>query len=270
MDPLKYLFEGKLPAPENYEQVRLDWANNSYFEKKEVYDCPVCKDKGIVYQMGSLGLPVALPCQCAVRDRERERYGNALASSGLGGRFLKQTFDNFQTQARWMEEMKRTAKVWAEGNVGWLLLCGQSGCGKTHLGLAACKERLDRRGQVPLVLSWRDYFSSQSKTQDKEQYLEKLRKAKEAALLYIDDFLKTARNCWDIPAWEQDLAFELLDYRYNAGLDTVISTEWTPRELLEMNEAIGGRILHAAGRNLFVVSRDSAKNHRLNHRQAEA
>jgi len=87
----------------------------------------------------------------------------------------------------------------------------------------------------------------------------------ELELLYIDDFLKTARNPWDIPSWEQDLAFELLDYRYNTGLDTIISTEWSVSELLDISEALGGRILQAAGRSIFQVEKNRGNNYRLGH-----
>lgn len=262
MEKLEYTFAGNGPVPENYEQMRVDWANAAKFERKERYDCEKCWDKGIIAFLGEAGLPAYRECLCAENKRKRRQYSDAMASSGLGSRFQTQTFENFQVLDRWMADMKKTAQIWAEGNVGWLLLCGQSGCGKTHLGLAACKDRLLKRGQTPLVLAWRDYFGNQSKIQDKEKVLDMVRQAKEARLLYIDDFLKTARNYWEVQSWEQDLAFELIDHRYNMGLDTVISTEWLPEELREMNEAIAGRIYHAAGRNICVIKKDKNKNFR--------
>ena len=262
MEKLEYSFAGKGPAPENYEQLRVEWANAAVFEKKDHYECDICKDKGWIARLGELGMPVYRDCDCTDLKRNRKKYADALAASGLGTRFQTQTFENFQIQERWMAEFRKAVMAWVESERCWLLLSGQSGCGKTHLAMAACRARLVKRGQNPLVLSWRDYFGAQSRGNNKEKVLDMIRQAKDAPLLYIDDFLKTARNYWDVPSWEQDLAFELIDYRYNMGLDTVISTEWLPEELREMNDAIAGRIHHAAGRNICVIPKDPAKNFR--------
>lgn len=241
---------------------RVKWFNEHPFETKEHYDCPICLDKEIIQWVRENGNLASYPCECVKRKADQKRYAQVMAHSGLDKRYQRQTFENFQVHAPWMRDMLNTARLWAAGSIGWLLLCGQSGCGKTHLGLAACMERYHSRGQVPMILSWREFFTSQSKTAQKEAFLQRLREPKEAQLLYIDDFLKTARNPWEVPDWEQDLAFELIDYRYNTGLDTVISTEWTPEELRSINEAIAGRIIHAAGKSRVVVAKDPKKNFR--------
>ena len=65
---------------------------------------------------------------------------------------------------------------------------------------------------------------------------------KNCQVLYIDDFWKTQQGQQPSPA-DVRLAFDLLDYRYcNRKLITIISTERTVSELLDIDMAVGGRI----------------------------
>ena len=59
------------------------------------------------------------------------------------------------------------------------------------------------------------------------------------------------------------LAFEIFNYRYNNRLSTIISTEKTPQELVEIDEATGSRIAEMCGKNIYAIRRDPKRNYRL-------
>ena len=57
-------------------------------------------------------------------------------------------------------------------------------------------------------------------------------------------------------------AFEILNYRYNCPeLITILSSELTEDELLDVDEAVGGRIYERA--RAFTIGRSREKNYRL-------
>ena len=59
------------------------------------------------------------------------------------------------------------------------------------------------------------------------------------------------------------MAFELLDYRYNNDLITILSSELTFDRLLSLDEAIAGRIREKCGPFLVNIARAAGKNYRL-------
>ncbi|MGN1223616.1 MAG: hypothetical protein ACI4TG_00765, partial [Ruminococcus sp.] len=59
------------------------------------------------------------------------------------------------------------------------------------------------------------------------------------------------------------IAFELLDYRGRNQMTTILSTEWTTPQLMEIDEAITGRIIKMAQEYSIDVKKDRAKNYRL-------
>ena len=70
---------------------------------------------------------------------------------------------------------------------------------------------------------------------------------KKAEVLYIDDLFKTGRNPDGSEpkptAADINAAFEIINYRYNnPALLTIISSELNEDELLDIDEAVGGRI----------------------------
>lgn len=60
-------------------------------------------------------------------------------------------------------------------------------------------------------------------------------------MLYIDDFFKGKVSDGDI-----NLAFTLINARYDRRCRTIISSEWSLAEILNLDEAIGSRIRQRA------------------------
>ena len=83
---------------------------------------------------------------------------------------------------------------------------------------------------------------------------------KNAPVLYIDDLFKGAERPTQ---GDLNLAFELLNYRYNdERFCTIISTEKLIGELIEIDEAIGSRIAERSKGHMVNLNRDPSRNWR--------
>jgi len=221
--------------------------------------CEECGNKGYIAYCDDEGHYTLGYCK---KCRSRRSTKRSLALSGMEELFERYSFLNFDNWSPWAQSMKQVALDWAKGGRGWLMLCGQPGSGKTHLAVAACGYRLGRKDQQVEALSWREFVGGQMNRENTGRQEEMERKMG-AELLYVDDLFKTARGRKEILPWEVEIFFELINHRYAKRLDTVITTEWTPGELLSIDEAIGSRLIEMAGKHLFTVGKDAGKNYRL-------
>ena len=239
------------------KQIRCDMYNRTREEPKEV-PCELCMNRGFFMRLRPNGYEYLVPCQCQNIHATRR----SLEASGMRELFERHDFPSFREHSPWAKTMKQKALHWAKEGSGWLLLCGQPGTGKTHLALAACGYRLGRQNQRVEFLPWREFVKVQMDI-DHPQRASQMEKMKQAKLLYIDDLFKTAGDKKSNLGWEADIAFELINYRYNNRLDTVITTERGTDELLGIDEAIGSRILEMAGEHAVTVEKGAGKNYRL-------
>lgn len=98
---------------------------------------------------------------------------------------------------------------------------------------------------------------------DAATYHSLLEPLKTCSVLYIDDFWKT-QSGMRVTNADVKLAFDLLNYRYcNPHLITMISTELTTKNLLNMDEAVGGRILEMTEPDFMLEFFGVQKNWRL-------
>ena len=79
-------------------------------------------------------------------------------------------------------------------------------------------------------------------------------------LLYIDDLLKGRTTDTDL-----NILYEIINYRYMNYGPMVISTEKTPEQLIDFDEAIGGRILEMC-RPYIIRLEGRELNHRMDRR----
>lgn len=90
---------------------------------------------------------------------------------------------------------------------------------------------------------WRDVaVQAKANVNDDEVYADIVGPLKRVKCLYIDDLFKVGKGK---PPTDGDvnLAFEILNSRYNDSSKlTIISTERTMEELLDIDEAVGSRI----------------------------
>jgi len=139
-----------------------------------------------------------------------------------------------QRNLRWVFERCR---AFAEDPRGWLVLRGGPGCGKTHLAAAIANFRLEL-GMPAILLTVPDLldflraaFGPDASTTFDERFLQ----IKTAELLILDDFGTESGT-----AWAQEKLFQILNYRYNGHLPTVVTTN---RELEEIELRVRSRLV---------------------------
>ena len=226
------------------------------------YDCPKCRNRGSIAVPKEEGGIYCRECDC-MRIR---RCIWEMEKSGLKNIIREKTFDAFTATEPWQKAIKAGAAAYAENPAGWLLMCGQSGSGKTHLCTAVCRHRL-LAGDEVRYMPWRDAAAEmKALSLDNERRAEILRGFKSAQILYIDDLYKTGKaldGSSNPTGADIGLAFEIINHRYINHLPTIVSTEKTPQELVEIDEATGSRIIEMAGRNVYSIARDTKRNYRL-------
>lgn len=140
------------------------------------------------------------------------------------------TFVNFNYQptgpdlpeqvARKLKHAVDTARIYAKGPEGWLVLLGETGCGKTHLAAAIAHQQRDSGGScmfvvVPDLLERLRADIHSERGFDGPEFLDRVRTA---AFLVLDDL-----GVHSATPWAQEKLFQILNYRYNAKLPTVIT-----------------------------------------------
>jgi len=262
-------------TPLEWERAKADSFNTSYGtrDKEDGYNCDTCRNKAIIARVETSAdgffRTVYTPCKCEDTRISIMR----MKRSGLKDIIKDYTFDKFDAVEPWQKAIKTAAMEYAKKPEGWFFLGGQSGAGKTHLCTAICREFL-LAGKRVIYMLWRDEIvkikdaakGASDFDGDARELHKLLDKYKTADVLYIDDLFKTGRaqdNSMPKPtAADINYAFEIINYRYNnPGLLTIISSELTEDELLDVDEAIGGRIYERA--TSFTIGRSRERNYRI-------
>lgn len=233
------------PSPSNMTEAvekLLAMRIQSYNEAREEHgsglpDCPDCKGKGFI-AFAQDGNMVVRYCKCASEVKSRRRAQKA----GLASLYDLYTLDTYTTSTPWQARLKEKAEAYIAGKRGWFFLCGRSGSGKSHLTCAIARA-LIREGMAARYLMWRSDAPRLKAILRDQTDLEALREFTDAELLIIDDLWK-GRTVTDA---DINLTFELLNRRYNnLNALTLISTEKTLDEIIDIDEAIAGRIRERA------------------------
>lgn len=255
-------------TPREYEQFKADGLNaaEGNLHEEDGYHCRECKNKGYIvlvkeYHSGSFS-QVCSPCKCVSVRNSIMR----MKRSGLKDIIKDYTFEKFDATETWQKVIKKAAVEYAEDPHGWFFLGGQSGAGKTHLCTAICREFLLSGKSVRYML-WRDdIVRIKGAVTDSEEYSKLIDEFKKVDVLYIDDLFKTGKAADQSQqrptAADISVAFEIINYRYNnPAMLTIISSELTEYELIDIDEATGGRIYERS--KAFTIGRDRSRNYRI-------
>lgn len=211
-------------------------------------DCPLCLNRGYTVVVDTRGNRRIRDCSCMAQRRALKN----LERSGLAKVLDIYTFDTWQVREPWQGRFLQAAKEYAAVPEGWFCATGRPGTGKTHLCTAICGELLKRGVEVRYVL-WRD-FSTRAKAvvNDGDEYRALLDPLERVKVLYLDDLFKTGKGQAPTSA-DCNLAFELLNARYADPTKlTIISSELSMGELLDVDEAIGSRIYERSKHGHYV------------------
>ncbi len=220
---------------------------------EESFKCPICQDRGYVVERRN-GELVSWECKCAVRKRNMAR----IKRSGLATLAEMYTLQRYKTPEPWQQTAKKKAEEYLAAPAGrWFVISGTPGSGKTHLCTAIAVQMMQAGRDVRYML-WREEAPRiKALVNDRDEYDPEMEQLKTVDVLYIDDFLKGAK----VSDGDINLAFELLNARYNRRRPTIISGERNIEELLEIDEAIGSRIYERS--KGFCIVTPPGKNWRL-------
>ena len=260
----------KVQPPTSFDPWALEKARAESFNAEALppdetgWDCPICKNRGRIYEVQPLpdGSPhhVIRTCKCM----ETRATIRRMQESGLEKIISDNLFPKFDAAEPWQQTLKTAAMEYAKAPEGWFFIGGQSGCGKTHLCTGISREEL-LRGKRVVYMMWRDHAPRLKAAVNEADYASLVDPYKKAEVLYIDDLFKTGQTAGKaLPsAGDINLAYEIINYRYVSKLPTIISSEFLLQELVDIDEALAGRIAQMAGPNAFSINLDRGKNYRL-------
>lgn len=220
------------------------------------YDCSLCEDRGYIFKIQD-GYEVAVPCECLEKKQSVEK----MARSGLTEAFKQRTFKTFIVNNEWQLEAKAKAMDYSKNfkeTKASLMLSGQPGSGKTHIGVATMLRLIENNtGCV-----YREYISMltdlKQTSMDEEEYIRSLEKYINPPVLFLDDFLKGEPTVAD-----RKHVYKIINTRYLKSMPMIISTEKSVKEILNWDEAIGSRLIEMCQGNVIEFPRGIENNYRL-------
>jgi DNA replication protein DnaC len=163
----------------------------------------------------------------------------ALSTSGWTPGFELQKSMTFETfdwkrvnlppeQRQNLEAAYRLALNFAKSPDGWLVFQGMNGCGKTHLAAAIVNYRykMGKPALFIVVPDFLDHLRSTFTPESKISYDHLFEAVKSTPILVLDDFGRQTTT-----PWAQEKLYQVINYRYNAELPTVITSNYAPEEL---------------------------------------
>lgn len=224
-------------------------------------ECPLCGDtgyheweevhRGIVYQY-------AEECICRKRARQIKR----LEMSNLPDT-KRMRLDTYRTEEEWQERALKYARAFtkwmpatSDDAPPWFFIGGQPGSGKTHLCTGICVELISQ-GHAVMYQIWADLAEELKENRNRESFRSQMKRLQEVDILYLDDFLRG-----NVSHSSLELAWEILNGRYNKRRRTIISSEHFIQEIIDRDHALGGRI-HEMTRGYHVpIKRDAGRDQR--------
>ena len=160
----------------------------------------------------------------------------------------RMTFDAFDPEGNgglsdYEQRSLRSAKAyvqrWANSPNGWLSLHGPYGVGKTHLAVAAAAEREDRGDEVffATVADLLDYLRATFAPDSPVSHDDLLDRIRTADVLVLDD-MGAERST----PFAEDKLFQIVGYRYEERLPTIITTSHQIEEIAAARPRIASRL----------------------------
>lgn len=249
----------KIPEGMSLKEIAMEIPTLS----PHLYNCPVCNNRGYRVFKDNQGKIKTITCKC-IKTRKNIR---SLWKSGLGESIDRFTMQTWKTEERWHHILFQKANNFISDPRGWFFIGGDPATGKTHICSAICLALIEQ-GKDTQYLMWRDDSPrAKGSVNDAEEYQQLVQPWKDAQVLYIDDLFKAGRvNGQKIDPTPADinLAYEILNRRYmSPSKITIISSEFTLKEIIRIDAAVGGRIAEMAGGHVY--STQGMKDWRLAH-----
>jgi DNA replication protein DnaC len=201
---------------------------NEQVEQPQV--CPICHGVGYLRMDVPVDHPLfgkAQPCECRHKEVQQKRIAQLRQASNLQ-HLQRMTFDSFVTNragaseiAASLQEAYLDAFTYATNPTRWVIFTGAYGSGKTHLAAAIANYRINQGQPVMFVVvpDLLDYLRAAYAPNSPVSYDERFDQVRNVELLILDDL-----GTQNATPWAAEKLYQLLNYRYNAELPTVITT----------------------------------------------
>lgn len=226
--------------------------------------CPNCKDQSVVLYEGTIQ-----PCYCAANSF----YRNAIMYFRMPAKAIDIINQRHKLLQNTKNYIKETLKL---KNAQSAFLYGPTGTGKTHAAITSLLYSAYRKlGPKPILHVDSPEYANSTNVQDYRiefspvqnygcyislpEYMRKLKNSfynenqmndvvnppRWAEVLIIDEFGRALRSDFD-----REHIFELIDYRYSRNLPCIITSNYSPEELMEFDAALLSRIV---GMSKFIM-----------------
>lgn len=201
--------------------------------------CSLCSGAGYVRANVEYGHPnfgKALLCECRVAAKKRQRQEELLLDSGimLFGMFEEASFKTFKRTLSGVATAYDAALQFADNPTGWLVLVGPCGSGKTHLAVSITRQCIEM-GNMVMIRTVPDLLRTLRAGYDNHEYDARFEEMCQIDILILDDY-----GTQNDTGWVNEQLFQLLNYRYNHKLATVITAN--PEGLLASDHRLHSRM----------------------------
>lgn len=209
-----------------YLQKKAKACANCKFTERDANKCEYTQNRTHAYNRY---LPnEEKPCEREIAYWHRWQAARLIDASGLGERFKKCTFQTFIENEK-TRLAKQQCKLFCaqiekdfphiRGTKG-LLLAGGCGGGKTHLAAAVIHELAEHSILCQFVVVPELFARIRARFNDwQEEKEDPLENIKKAPILVLDDL-----GAEKMTEWVREQLFLIVNYRYNASLPTLITT----------------------------------------------
>ena len=243
----------------NFRKWQIDALNNQTISlNADIYNCPECKNAGIIYYPSENGVEYAAECSCMpIRRMLENAHKNGL------GTYINKTFDDYIATEAWQIGIKQKAAEFVrDKSDAWFTITGQSGAGKTLICSIIARELMFEQKKDVYYLTWTDFIGKVKRalmSDTAKEASKEIEKAKQTEVLFIDELLKIYTSA--------DLKYliEIINYRYTKRLKTIITSELSTQELCDIDEATFGRMIEMSNQKGYYIfiAKDRSKNQRL-------
>lgn len=205
--------------------------------------------------------PLAVMCECRRKNKVKDQW----KSCGINPEMINYKFSNFKVWNESSQRMRDIAISYIndfdtirKSRKNSFMLCGQVGCGKSHLSIAVAINMING-GRRVVYMPYRDVITRIKQNMlDEEYYKKSISKFQTCEILLIDDLFKGRITESDV-----NIMFEIINYRYLNYLPIIVSTEFTIDRLLGFDEGVGSRIYEMCKDYFIEVEKDDRNNYRL-------
>ena len=230
------------------------------------YNCNICKDTSWV--QGDNGLKRCKCFEIELIEKRWKRFGVNPSEVKLIKEYKIDT--NIRTEARnnainYIKEFD-TIKNQSNSSLAFL---GQPGAGKTHLALAIGRALLERKEHIEVIyMPYLEAIRELKANVLNDEYYNKIQSNYiTCKLLIIDDLfkdkVKKGKLIGELKETDIKHIYPIINQRYINHKPTIYNSECNANMLLDLDEALGGRIIESCKGNIIIFKCCKENNYRL-------